>query len=1053
MRIFLLLLVLCAVASLAAAVPDESAAALPGEFADGLDCESYDCLITARQAKGLAPTSALTVYLEWDDVANHTAVTLTPRAITLAVFQEKKELKRQQVDAVLPVDAPFNLTIMRRGGKLGLALNGALIFRDDVPRATGTLAGMTVGPGWTVDVTRVQPLEPVLFADNFMRATEEPGPWSIVSGKWGLQSAWDIESNGRNNRFANQAYATNPFAWMGSNPNGAAICTAGKPFWEDYTLTTALCPPVGGAAGVLVNLADKQHGLLVRWSPANDRTEHGNELTLYRLVDGKRERLARSAGGYLPGQWYRLSVASSPDGVRVLVDGVERLMHQDSVNWRGGIGLYAEGAAGAVFDDLTVYGRQVNTGLFAEEERSQLSQRMLNDPVMVRWSRDWLPFPGQQFARVSTREFYADHGLAVTLTPSWTENGELWLGLNGNGQALTRGYRVAIKRTAGKDGIEYALYRNTVQLAAAAGAALNPGEEYRLRFQRAGKRIWLDVDGETVIAAEDEGDMPDLLPFYWSSGCFVAVREPIVSGSNVLDYFFTDAPVDWIGEGTWAPTIRWACDPKWSFMSGWSHGLAVLWHKRAFHGDHALEAYMGVKMEYPRYREFYDFRFRDMAVTLCSDGRDPRTGYTGIVGAPDEQGTPNRRTVLLRNGEVVASANVPLPLKDRGHNTWFLLSLRKQGNAVDLLFDGQPLIHYVDEQPIEGGVPAVWTKNNGVSLARVRLQFAEPSRPRPGPQVGIDQPDYPDWIDAGKTLALDFPAAGSTSGNPVKLEAKPIDLPGKEVAPVMRETQVLLTPAQTGDHWYKINAVDGDNVSPSVHVVFPVFNPALGRDDSRTLLLYRFTEGQGNVVKDRGKLGQPVDLHIPTPPAVRWLPGQGLTLLEPTMLSSNAAADKLLPLNRGGAFECWISATTLYPQTGWQGTLFSWDATEGAVTRRNLAVGFNSWMLLLATGPGSVLDLKNPFTLQVPGLRLGLRHIVITWNGTKTVTYMNGVRLAENTFNWRTDLWSQNAVIHLGNQVEDPRTYLGTYYMLAIHDRPLSTEQVLRHYQAGPSAK
>lgn len=488
-------------------------------------------------------------------------------------------------------------------------------------------------------------------------------------------------------------------------------------------------------------------------------------------------------------------------------------------------------------------------------------------------------------------------------------------------------------------------------------------------------------------------------------------------------------------------------------MSGWSHGLAVLWHKREFHGDHALEAYMGVKMEYPRYREFYDYRFRDLAITICSDGRDPRTGYTGIVGAPDEQGTPNRRTVLLRNGVVVASADVQLPLKDHGHNAWYLLSLRKKGNAVDFLFDGQPLIHYVDEQPIEGGVPAIWTKNNGISLARVRLQFAEPSRPRPGPQLGIDQPDYPDWVDVGQTLTLDFPAAGSTSGNAVKLVAKPIDLPGKEKAPVIKGTQVLLTPTLIGDHWYQINAVDGDYVSPSVHVVFPVFNPALGRDDSRTLLLYRFTEGKGNVVKDQGKIGQPLNLHIPTPQAVRWLPGQGLMLLEPTMLTSNGAADKLMPLSQGGAFECWISATTLYPQTGWQGTLFSWDATEGAVTRRNFAVGFNSWMLLLAAGPGSVLDLQNSYTLQVPGLRLGLRHIVISWNGTKTVTYMNGVRVAENNFNWRTEQWSRNAMVHLGNQVESPRTYLGAYYLLAIHDRPLSAEQVLRHYRAGPSAR
>ncbi len=33
------------------------------------------------------------------------------------------------------------------------------------------------------------------------------------------------------------------------------------------------------------------------------------------------------------------------------------------------------------------------------------------------------------------------------------------------------------------------------------------------------------------------------------------------------------------------------------------------------------------------------------------------------------------------------------------------------------------------------------------------------------------------------------------------------------------------------------------------------------------------------------------------------------------------------------------------------------------------------------------------------------------------------------------------------------RNYLGTYYLVAIHDRCFSAGEVLRHYQAGPSAK
>jgi len=1040
MRILIFFLTFIAVAAMAEQVP--------GEFGDGLDAGSYDCLITAQRQKVIAAGSALSVLLEWSDDANYTEVSLTSKGIALVALRDKQAIKRLPVNATLPVNTPFTLAIMRRGKMLGLALNSTLIYRSELPRAGGTLAGFTAGKGWTVEDTRVQALEPVFFADNFMRAKDEPGGWSLVSGNWALQSAWDIEWSGRNGRFVNQSYAQNPFAWVGWNPAGAAICTAGQPFWEDYTLTAAVCPPAGGAAGVLVNLADRQSGLLVRWSPANDRSATGNRLMLIRLAGGKQVTLASSAGGYLPEQWYKMSVESSPDGVRVLIDGEVKLTHKDAVNWRGSVGLYAEGTGGAVFDDVTVYGRQVNTILLLEEQQHLLSRRMLDDPIMQKWARDWKPFPGQPMAWLYTREFFGNHGLAVTLIPGLTVESELWLGLNGDGRALTSGYRAVVKRTAGNKETEYALYRDAVQLAAATGTPLQPGEEYRLRFQRAGGRCRLEVDGDTVVSADDPGGATGLLPFYWSSGGFAAVRDPMASGSNVLDYTFTEAPVDWIGEGVWAPTVRWACDPKWSFMSGWSHGLAVLWHKSEFHGDHSLEAYMGVKMEYPRYREFYDTRYRDLAVTICSDGVDPRTGYTGVVGAPDAQGVQNRRTVLLRNGVEVASVNLPLPLKDRGHNYWFMLALNKRGNTVEFVFDGRTVLRYTDEHPLDGGVPAVWTRNNGISLARVRLYFADTPRPRKGPWVGIGQPDYPEWCDAGQPLALDFPSACSTTGNPVRLEVKPLGLPGKEAEPAIKDTQVVFTSTQRGEHWYRINAVDGPNISPSVHVVFPVFDPALGRDDSHTLLLYRFTEGKGDSVEDHGKIGPPVALQIPAPEAVRWLPGQGLELMETTMLMSREPAEKLMALNRAGAFECWMSAATLYPQTPmWQGGIFCWDGAA----QRNFAVGFASWSLLLASGPGSLLQVGSPYVVQIPGLRAGLRHLVITWEGGKTQVYLNGARLLERAYNMRSELWAKDAKIYLGNQPGEPRPFQGVFYLLALHDRALTAEQVQRHYQAGPA--
>ena len=161
-----------------------------------------------------------------------------------------------------------------------------------------------------------------------MRTDADPkaaqGAWTEVSGRWALQSTWDYLPQGSGNKFASTIYAENPFAWIGiSTGETPAICTTGEAEWEDYTFNAAVNPDAHGAVGVLANMTDAQHGLLLRWSPANDRGADGNALVAYRLEDGKRTLLARSPGGFVPGQWYHMTVISALDGVRVRIDDRE----------------------------------------------------------------------------------------------------------------------------------------------------------------------------------------------------------------------------------------------------------------------------------------------------------------------------------------------------------------------------------------------------------------------------------------------------------------------------------------------------------------------------------------------------------------------------------------------------------------------------------------------------------------------------------------------------------------------------------------------------------
>ena len=75
------------------------------------------------------------------------------------------------------------------------------------------------------------------------------------------------------------------------------------------------------------------------------------------------------------------------------------------------------------------------------------------------------------------------------------------------------------------------------------------------------------------------------------------------------------------------------------------------------------------------------------------------------------------------------------------------------------------------------------------------------------------------------------------------------------------------------------------------------------------LLQYTFREGQGDVVRDVSGEGEPLNLKIEKPSAVRWLPGGGLRVESPTRITSTAAAAKVVQaISRSGelTLEAWV---------------------------------------------------------------------------------------------------------------------------------------------------
>ena len=111
------------------------------------------------------------------------------------------------------------------------------------------------------------------------------------------------------------------------------------------------------------------------------------------------------------------------------------------------------------------------------------------------------------------------------------------------------------------------------------GRGVHNGRRIYLPLPHLGNTLQLQCDGKPVLEATDAQPLPGRHAAYRANGCFALAHDMQVISRNVLEYTFTSAPVDWIGEGTWMPTIRWTCAPQWSFLGGWSRGDAVLWHK------------------------------------------------------------------------------------------------------------------------------------------------------------------------------------------------------------------------------------------------------------------------------------------------------------------------------------------------------------------------------------------------------------------------------------------------------------------------------------------
>ena len=275
----------------------------------------------------------------------------------------------------------------------------------------------------------------------------------------------------------------------------------------------------------------------------------------------------------------------------------------------------------------------------------------------------------------------------------------------------------------------------------AAVGTVKPGDKVKIDLLRA-RRDGSGIDWENAIANTDA----------------------------MLDYGFTTAPTDWrAARGRWEVAERWTCSPQWSFFGGGNSDAPLLWSRFQTQGDWTLEAYLATPMDLTRGERSPV----DLNVGVGGDGKDLASGYSFGFG------TNTRKNSTIWRGDAIAQQKpfeLP-PGTGETHQDWFYVRLEKRqvGKSVNFKWsvNGREIANYTDDNPLpDGGHLAFWSKDGGLSVARMRLWNSGLVAPKPQPFTPapaarpIDNP-LGKWgaRGAGDDLsALVLPVAAPTKG-------------------------------------------------------------------------------------------------------------------------------------------------------------------------------------------------------------------------------------------------------------------------------------------------
>lgn len=205
--------------------------------------------------------------------------------------------------------------------------------------------------------------------------------------------------------------------------------------------------------------------------------------------------------------------------------------------------------------------------------------------------------------------------------------------------------------------------------------------------------------------------------------------------------------------------------------------------------------------------------------------------------------------------------------------------------------------------------------------------------------------------------------------------------------------------------------------------------------------LYALDRDSGDRVPDLSQSGQPIDLQIADPAAVRWNE-DGLTIQSPTSLISNSPASELIgEIKRAGelTIEAWVNPKS----RGQKGPARIITISSGS-SNRNVTIGQEGDQYQIRCRSTRTDANGLPDTQAAHGsVELRWTHLVFTVERSGAATlYVNGEAQATSDLGGDFSNWDDEFRLVIGNETSGDRPWLGSIRRVAIYSRALSQTEV-----------